>query len=129
MPKERVMNDHEFDRILSRDAELVPSFGFASSVMDAVRSQASAPPPIPFPWKRALPGIAAFVVALTYLIVGTFRQSAPSVPSPSVLGDLFSSLNAAVHAALMAGAGWIVAGLLLAYVSVKLSLLFAQRKV
>jgi len=33
-------------------------FGFLASVMDRVREEAAAPPPIPFPWKRALPGMA-----------------------------------------------------------------------
>ena len=48
------MND-EFDRIMSEE-EILPSSGFAASVMEAVRREAAAPPPIPFPWKRALPG-------------------------------------------------------------------------
>jgi hypothetical protein len=54
------------DRILLDDT-LVPSSGFAASVMDsvaAINAQAAAPAPIPFPWKLALPGFAAFVVAL-----------------------------------------------------------------
>ncbi len=54
------MND-EFDRILSEE-EILPSSGFAVSVMEAVRREAAAPPPIPFPWKRALPG-AVFAAA------------------------------------------------------------------
>jgi hypothetical protein len=121
------MNDQELDRILSGEADLVPSSGFAASIMDSVRHEALTPPPIPFPWKRALPGIAAFVVALTYLIVGTFRQAGVSAPSTSE--NWFSSLAPALQAAHMAGAGWIVAGLVVSYVSVKLSLLFAQRRV
>jgi hypothetical protein len=55
------MND-EFDRIMSEE-EILPSSGFAASVMDAVRREAAAPPPIPFPWKRALPG-AVFAAAI-----------------------------------------------------------------
>lgn len=54
------MND-EFDRIMSQE-EILPSSGFAASVMEAVRREAAAPPPIPFPWKRALPG-ALFAAA------------------------------------------------------------------
>ena len=54
------MND-EFDRIMSEE-EILPSSGFAASVMEAVRREAAAPPPIPFPWKRALPG-AVFAAA------------------------------------------------------------------
>jgi hypothetical protein len=124
-----MMKDYEFDRILSGEPELVPSSGFASSIMDAVRHEASTPPPIPFPWKRALPGIAALVLAMAYLVVRTLQQPSPSATTPSVLGEFFSSLGSAVHAAQMAGAGWIAATLLLTYVSVKLALLFAQRKI
>ena len=52
------MND-EFDRIMSEE-EILPSSGFAASVMEAVRREAVAPPPIPFPWsgrcrERCLP--------------------------------------------------------------------------
>lgn len=60
------MND-EFDRIMSEE-EILPSSGFAASVMEAVRREASAPPPIPFPWKRALPG-AVFAAATLIAIL------------------------------------------------------------
>lgn len=46
------------DRVLSTDEPLVPSSGFLSVVMERVRQEAAAPPPIPFPWKRMLPGFA-----------------------------------------------------------------------
>lgn len=122
------MKDEEFDRILSGEADLVPSSGFAASVMDAVRSEASAPPPIPFPWRRALPGIAAGVLALVYLFIGAFRQSVPSPGAPSALERFISSLAPALRTARAAGAVWIAAALLLAYLCVKLSLLFARRR-
>jgi len=54
------MND-DFDRVMSEE-EILPSSGFAASVMEAVRREAAAPPPIPFPWKRGLPG-AVFAAA------------------------------------------------------------------
>ncbi len=57
---------NEFDRIMSEE-EILPSSGFAASVMDAVRREAAAPPPIPFPWKRALPG--AVFAAATLIVV------------------------------------------------------------
>jgi hypothetical protein len=123
-----LMKDHEFDHILSSEADLVPSSGFASAVMDAVRQEASAPPPIPFPWMRALPGVAAFALALAYLFIGTLRQPGPTSAAPSVFAGLFSSLAPALQAAQMAGAGWILAVLLLTYLCVKFSLLFAQRR-
>jgi hypothetical protein len=54
------MNLNRIDEILASETELAPSSGFLSSVMERVKEEASAPPPIPFPWKRALPG---FVLA------------------------------------------------------------------
>ena len=48
------------DDILAADEELVPSSGFLAAVMESVEQESKAPAPIPFPWKRALPG---FVLA------------------------------------------------------------------
>jgi hypothetical protein len=42
--------------------------GFTASVMNAVRMQSQAPPPIPFPRKSALPGMAAAVLSLAWII-------------------------------------------------------------
>ncbi|HEX4321820.1 MAG TPA: hypothetical protein VHZ52_12990 [Acidobacteriaceae bacterium] len=65
------MNDNlqadNLDPILLNQDTLLPSSGFAASVMDAIQQQASAPAPIPFPWKWALPGIAAIVAALFFV--------------------------------------------------------------
>jgi len=52
------MNQSTIDRILASEEELIPSSGFLSSVMESVREEARTPPPIPFPWKRAVPGMA-----------------------------------------------------------------------
>jgi hypothetical protein len=52
------------DRILLEEDVLLPSSGFATSVMDAIHQQSAAPAPIPFPWKLALPGVAALLFAL-----------------------------------------------------------------
>jgi hypothetical protein len=57
----------EIDRALLDDAAGVrASRGFAASVMAAVQREREPqlPPPIPFPWTRAWPGIAAVVLAL-----------------------------------------------------------------
>jgi hypothetical protein len=126
MPEGGFVNDREFDKILSGEADLVPSSGFVSSVMDAVRMEASAPPPIPFPWKRALPGIAAWVLVLVYAIVGIIRQPSQTASAPSTATTMLAALAPAFRAAQTVGAGWIAAALLLSYISVKLSLLFAR---
>lgn len=47
----------EIDRNLATEEALIPSSGFMASVMERVQEEAAAPAPIPFPWKRAVPGI------------------------------------------------------------------------
>ena len=53
----------EIDQMLAAhfasDQELAPSSGFALSVMESLHAEADAPPPIPFPWRRAIPGLIA----------------------------------------------------------------------
>ena len=53
---------------------ILPSSGFADAVMAEVRREVSVLPPIPFPWKRALPGFAGsalvFIVFLATAILG-----------------------------------------------------------
>ncbi|HSS50049.1 MAG TPA: hypothetical protein VLX28_14020, partial [Thermoanaerobaculia bacterium] len=49
----------DLDRILASEEPLLPSSGFAASVMEQVRETAAAPPPLPFPWLRFLLGLAA----------------------------------------------------------------------
>ena len=72
----------ELDRILAGEATLLPSSGFAASVMLQIEQQASAPDiqgPIPFPWRWALPGIAALIASLGSLLwlVGSALRSTP----------------------------------------------------
>jgi hypothetical protein len=79
----------QLDRILAEETPLVPSSGFLASVMERVHEEAAAPPPIPFPWKRAIPGIvfAAGVlgwggfelVRMGLLTVGAIPLGAPHV--------------------------------------------------
>ena len=63
------MTHDELDRILSRKDEIAPSSGFVDSVIDSVRQEAATPPPIPFPWGRAVPGIIAAGVAVVSAVV------------------------------------------------------------
>jgi len=58
------MRDEEIDRILGAEEDILPSSGFHASVMEAVHREATTPPPIPFPWKRAWPACAAAALAL-----------------------------------------------------------------
>jgi hypothetical protein len=60
------------DKILAGEEQLTPSSGFLAGVMERVHEEAQAPKPIPFPWKRLLPGFVlaagVFGWALTLLI-------------------------------------------------------------
>jgi hypothetical protein len=53
----------EVDHILSSDDGLEPSSGFAHAVMNAVRREAAEPPPLPFPWRWFIVGVAACLSA------------------------------------------------------------------
>ncbi|MFC5863561.1 hypothetical protein ACFPT7_14740 [Acidicapsa dinghuensis] len=66
------MNQHKqpdtqldpLDQVLLNEDTLLPTSGFAASVMDQIEAEAAAPAPIPFPWKHALPGLAALLIGL-----------------------------------------------------------------
>jgi hypothetical protein len=62
------MND--LDRILSEETIIRPSSGFASRVMDAVRSELAAPAPLDFPWRRFLPGVVLSGTLILLLLLG-----------------------------------------------------------
>jgi hypothetical protein len=61
------------DRILGVEDPLVPSSGFLACVMERVREEAIAPRPIPFPWKRALPGMVLVAGTIGWLIYNVIR--------------------------------------------------------
>ena len=61
------MRDDDLDRILSKEETIAPSARFVASVMVAVRRENETPAPLSFPWKRALPGIAAAIVSIVLL--------------------------------------------------------------
>ena len=121
------MRNDEVDRSLSREQEIMPSSGFAASVMDAVQRQAVAPP-IPFPWKRALPGlsvgglalVSVLVISITLLVRGAAVQPLPA--------NLVSELALMVEVWRTTGGSWIVLALVLSFISVKLSMRLASGK-
>jgi hypothetical protein len=87
------MRDDELDRILS-EGEILPSSGFTASVMDAVRREAAAPPAIPFPWKRALPGMIAAVLMLALLVLSmVFYPSLGGRAQASASSDWAAALS------------------------------------
>jgi hypothetical protein len=122
------MRDDEIDRVLSSETEILPSSGFVSAVMDVVRSEAAAPPPIPFPWKRAVPGFAASVALLVWLVLTSLRLPAREAPASSILPKLGDILGPGLRAAETSGGGWILLSLLVTLLAVKLSLRLAARR-
>jgi hypothetical protein len=93
----------EIDRELVRDATGVrASPRFASAVMAAVRREANAPPPLPFPWTRAAPGIAAIVLSLALTAASLFSmpsgENTAAVPRAveiaAKIGGAFAGLDA-----------------------------------
>ena len=119
-------DEAEINSILSREDEILPSSGFTVSVMDAVRREAASPPPIPFPWKRALPGLVVAGLALVLILIRVIaaiaqlgKATTPPLSMPPVPPPIF-------HGGLGSAAIWTMLALLVALVSVKLSMRVAS---
>jgi hypothetical protein len=79
------------ESILATEEELLPSSGFLSAVMERVHDEAYATAPIPFPWRRAVPGIvltAGVFAWATYEFVrqgvaaaGSITFNSPQIPA------------------------------------------------
>jgi hypothetical protein len=125
-------DEAEINSILSREDEILPSSGFTISVMDAVRREATAPSPIPFPWKRALPGLVVGCFALVLVLVAGVRVIAQL---DKATGPQVSMSSPSVAPLLLHGGGiesaatWTVLALVLALVSVKLSVRLTSGRV
>jgi len=111
------MTEEQMDKILGTDEELIPSSGFVSSAMNRVREEAAAPAPIPFPWKRAVPG---FVV-----VAGVFGWS--GMEFARLIGPAIATLKLPpMHALItfvrpLEQAGWVAAALAVSFASWMLS--------
>jgi hypothetical protein len=72
----------DLDRLLSSDDALVPSSGFASSVMEAVRHAADEPPPLHFPWWRFIVGVLGCIVwaGAAISVLGELDLARPTEP-------------------------------------------------
>jgi hypothetical protein len=97
------------DRILATEEALIPSSGFLVSVMESVREEAAAPPPIPFPWKRAIPGMVLTAGVFGWGAFELVRYGLPAVGSialapPQLSDTVVLSLQQAGWVALALGA-------------------------
>lgn len=121
--------DAALDRALSEDREsLLPSLGFADSVMAAVTSEG--PGPLRFPWKRALPGLMAGIAALAGF-AGLWiwvLERAPAARSAGPALGWTAMLATVVHDALRPDTSWVLAALLIPVVTLWLMrrLLFSR---
>jgi hypothetical protein len=77
----------ELDRILSEEEPVSPPKGFAQQVMALVMQEASAPPPIPFPWRYVL----ATLVAIVSTLIACWLLW-PLIPSSALLSKTASNL-------------------------------------
>lgn len=111
------MDREPMDRILAEEDGLEPSSGFLAAVMDRVNEEAAAPPRIPFPWRRAVPGVITAVAVLVWAVVEMARYArvgGVSLALPHV------NLGAAMTPA-MQQAGWVALALALAWAGWKLA--------
>lgn len=118
------MKAENLDRILGGEEELAPSSGFAASVMERVREEAALPEPIPFPWKRALPGMIVVGVALVWCVVQLVRMGIAEAKTPM----LIALHPAALLTPTMESAGWVAAALGLSLLSWLLARRVAGRR-
>jgi len=123
------MRPHEVDYILSKEKEIVPSTKFAASVMDAIRSEAASPPPISFPWVRALPGLIAGAGALCWVVL---PDAAPPGVAQATSVPLYQSwldrLASILQSAESAGMGWVLLSLVLTVACWELTRFVAGRR-
>ncbi len=153
IPMSNIENDAALDRSLSRilspGAEMVPSSGFAASVLERVQHetamQASESTSIPFPWSRALPGLIVCLVLTVGMIASLMRTGVQAGPQTgmqasytvhlSLLASNFATnfatdvaarltelLTDGLHHAIQMGAGWVLLALLFSWVTMQFSL-------
>jgi len=103
------LSDARLDAALGAQQDgILPSSGFADSVMAAVARETAAAGAIPFPWKRAIPGLIAAAIAL-FLVVAALAALLRSqaalplgAPASGANGDLALIVhNAAASVALL----------------------------
>lgn len=107
------MTDDSIVRALTHQEDIQPSSGFVLSVMDAVRQEAAAPQPIPFPWLRVLPGMVLMGVILIVLGILATQQAA----------SLTTVITPVMKPAMSLGLGWAALGLLISFASMLASII------
>jgi hypothetical protein len=124
-----MMRDSEIDRILAEEDTILPSSGFADSVMEAVRREAQAPAPIQFPWKRALPGLAAGALILSLIVIEVILYVTHGAPAEEISPASWPWLDRIVQSSAGTATAWVTFALVLSLLSIKLSMRFARASV
>jgi hypothetical protein len=88
---------------LAAEEELIPSSGFLVSVMDRVQEESHRPAPIPFPWKRAIPGIILSGGVFGWGTVELVQQAMPAMRAFTI-GQLQIAMPASRP---LEAAGWV----------------------
>jgi hypothetical protein len=113
----------KIEHILATDEEIVPSSGFVAAAMGRVRDEAAMPAPIPFPWKRTVPGM---VLAAGVLGWGMWEAIRTGLPE---MGQMALSLPALspVTGRELEDAGWVALALGVSLLSWMLSMRLVRR--
>ena len=91
------------ESILASEEPIVPSSGFLAAVMERVIEESAMPAPIPFPWKRAVPGFVLIAGVFAWEGVELFRTGFPALKDVSVsVPHLSMTINQP-----LAQAGWV----------------------
>lgn len=114
------MRNEDLDRILSGDDGIVPSAGFTARVMENLRSETTAPQPIPFPWKRALPGLAVVGLALGAVLAGLAEVVWRAWATPPTTAEAL--VTEPLHVTRFAVLASIALALLVSWAALKLSM-------
>ena len=121
------MSHDDLERILAQEKDILPSAGFAASVMEAVRREVATPPPLSFPWKRALPGAVATSLAIVWALVeGILQVIRGNVASP-LPASVGLTLTSILESSKTAAACLVILALFVSFVSVKLAMHFTRR--
>jgi hypothetical protein len=101
------------DHVLASEVPLMPSSGFLESVMERVREEAAAPPPIPFPWKRAIPAVLLIAGVFGWATFELVRLGLPSAGSLAAAGSIPLAMPhfSAAAAQPFEPAGWVALAL------------------
>jgi hypothetical protein len=98
------------DGILAAEEELAPSSGFVWAVMERVREEAAAPKPIPFPWKRLVPGAVVAAGGLMWMGVEAAGHGLGRIQDLSSPVELWARVPQRMSGTLE-DAGWVAAAL------------------